>query len=127
MACEASDLIESARKLLDPGSGEAETRTVISRAYYGAYHTAKHYHDALPAPGSVRNESGSHKQLISQLRYPTCAGPEKTRSVALGNLLLSAFALRVTADYKLEDSCPWGDAREALSKADQILAGTPKS
>lgn len=127
MTCSAKDYLDSARANYDESGGEPAARTAVSRAYYGAYHAAKSYHLALPSPGSVRNEAGSHKQLISQLRYPTVGGREKARSLAIGNLLMGAFALRVNADYDLDHSIGWFDAKTAISKAEQIFEAMPAS
>lgn len=121
MTCSAQDYVDSARANYDETAGEGAARTTISRAYYGAYHAAKSYHGALSSPGSVQSAQGSHNQLIAQLRYPTVTGREKARSIAIGNLLMGAFALRVNADYYLDRSVGWFDARTTLSKADQIF------
>lgn len=124
MSCSPVDYVECARALFDHTESEAQARAVVSRAYYGAYHAAKTYHDSLPSPGSVTNAGGSHGQLISQLRHPGVSGKERFRSIAVGTLLMAAFAQRVNADYKLGETMIWDDATDALSKADQIIAGT---
>lgn len=124
MSCAPAELLDSARQMLQPDVEEAVVRAVASRAYYGAFHAAKAFHEALPSPGSVGDSSGMHRQLISQLRYPTITGKDRATSIAIGNLLFSAYGTRVIADYKLDHCFRFTDAQDSIASADQILSAT---
>lgn len=89
--------------MLKSASDEAAYRAVCSRAYYGAYHAAKAFHDALASPGSVGTARGRHEQLISQLSNPTLSSQNKkhAKSIAIGKTLRSLVTTRVLADYTI--------------------------
>jgi uncharacterized protein (UPF0332 family) len=89
-------------------AGEALTdvsrRTVISRAYYAAYHRCSRWEGLLPHRSEHRARGGAHAQLIGRLKDPNphCGLALMHRSEALGKLLERQFKRRVEADYELQ-------------------------
>lgn len=101
MSSTPRQLIEYASVMLRTASDEPAYRAVCSRAYYGAFHAAKAFHESLPAPGTVGNAKGSHEQLIAQLLNPTVSKQNKKHalSIAIGRGLRQLANARVTSDY----------------------------
>jgi uncharacterized protein (UPF0332 family) len=123
MSATASDLVQCASAQLQTASDEAAYRSVCSRAYYGAYHAAKAFHDALPQPGSVGTASGKHEQLIAMLTTPQISKNNKkhARSIALGKSLRILADRRVTADYKIHLTVVRNDAFKSEQDAVALL------
>lgn len=90
---------------LSLGRSEPSDRSAISRAYYGAFHHAKDWHEGLPAPGhDVGPRGGEHQMLINRLRNPDSVvlGPVSARqSRFLAAKLEVLRNRRVVADYQL--------------------------
>jgi len=122
MSCTARDILRQALMLYHRNeTGEAATRAVVSRAYYGAYHAARAYRSSLRVPGSVGQASGTHQQLIHQLQFPGLSGHEARLSRELGNALMNAHWHRVRADYRPDDAIDRQSARQTLTQAARIV------
>lgn len=121
MSCTPKELVDCASALAQSANDEPAFRAVCSRAYYGAYHAAKEFHEALPSPGTVGNASGRHEQLIAQLNSPTISRQNKKymRSIALGKSLRLLVSTRVIADYTIAAPV---DQQLALKTANQAQA-----
>lgn len=92
------------------GQDEAIQRTIIGRAYYGAFGTARmHVKDKLSGHQSV------HKQVIDSYK-----GSRNPAERAIGNKLDTLRHRRVKADYE-PDSVPAGNVERALREARDIL------
>ncbi len=119
MSTTPKELVDCASAMLATANDEAAYRAVCSRAYYGAYHAAKVFHEALASPGSVGNAKGKHEQLIAQLNTPTISRQNKKfiRSIALGKSLRVLVTDRVTADYAIEASVDKATAAKAAQGA----------
>ena len=126
MSTTPKELVDCANAILQTAADEAAFRAVCSRAYYGAYHAAREFHETLPAPGSVGRASGRHEQLIAQLNNPTISHQNKkyARSVALGKFLRTLVGLRVMADYSITLYVDQPFAAQAAIIAQTICAKT---
>ncbi|WP_250533479.1 hypothetical protein [Caballeronia sp. AZ10_KS36] len=119
MSATPKELIDCAEVMLQSAKDEPVFRAVCSRAYYGAYHAAREFHEALPSPGSVGNASGRHEQLIAQLNNPTISRQNKKyiRSIALGKTLRTLVSARVQADYEIGDAVDQHAATQSVQTA----------
>jgi hypothetical protein len=64
---QARDFLLFAETCLNTLSGDAASRSAVSRAYYAAFHTASEYLKHFP-PGSFDNLApGKHQQVIKAL------------------------------------------------------------
>lgn len=123
MSVTSADLLAWAQASTCPS--EVETRAVISRAYYAAYHRCKEWHQRLPAPGFNSGPSGGvHQQLLNQLRNPApqCSPAQASLSRQLSYALQDLKGHRFTADYELVKLVAGADAALACTKAAGILA-----
>jgi uncharacterized protein (UPF0332 family) len=90
---------------------EVSLRNCLSRAYYGAYHTAK----TVVPPESYDYEdgkkAGSHKRYIDQLLQ----GENGSFERQLGVKLLRLYDRRITADYHLNKTVIQADVAVQLN------------
>lgn len=109
---------------LSHGATQAHWRSAISRAYYASHHALKGWHSALPAAGSVGSATGSHEQLVAQLRNPDrqCSEVQKVTSGGFSMRLAGLLRQRVTADYILTGSTTQAEAETACEVAPGILS-----
>jgi uncharacterized protein (UPF0332 family) len=124
MSATPKELIDCAADMLKAANDEAAYRAVCSRAYYGAFHAAKEFHDALPTPGSVGNANGKHEQLIAQLNNPLISRQNAKffRSIALGKSLRPLIDQRVIADYDLKATVTQNEAVTSASNAQALCS-----
>ncbi|WP_321946522.1 hypothetical protein [Paraburkholderia sp. J10-1] len=129
MSATPKELVDSATAMLKAATDEAAYRAVCSRAYYGAFHAAKEFHDALATPGSVGNAKGKHEQLIAQLNNPLISrqNPKYLRSIALGKSLRPLIDQRVVADYNLKATVTQAEATTSASNATTLCANATGS
>ncbi len=86
---------------------EIEFRTVVNRAYYGAFLTARDF-------ANVTNESGSvHSDVIKHF--------EKKRAGIVSNNLDSLKKLRTKADYKPKETLSEQEAKTSCRTANKIV------
>lgn len=127
MSIGANDLMGFAQGLASAGLGsEVECRTVISRAYYAAYHDSTQWHESLPVQGHVLTGKplGMHALLAEQLVNPdtTLAPDQNLKSRKRGYALRSLHQKRVVADYRLQDGVTAAQAHQAIADARTIIA-----
>lgn len=123
MSVSPLDLLQWAKQ--QPSHSECDHRAVVSRAYYAAYHDCVQWHSALPAPGSLSPSfkgGGMHHELFDRLSNPGAGmdGPKKMHSRKRAYALRELHALRVNADYKLQEPAP--DGIDAVQKAERIFS-----
>ncbi|GAA6167849.1 HEPN domain-containing protein [Sessilibacter corallicola] len=86
---------------------EIEFRTVVNRAYYGAFLTARDF-------AKVSNESGSvHSDVIKHF--------EKKKAGIVSNNLDSLKKLRTKADYKPKETLSEQEAKTSCRTANKIV------
>lgn len=95
-------------------SCEGHRRSLISRAYYAAFHACKQI--AIELDLELPN-GNSHERLIDALRTHHL---KELRQ--LGNRLNDLKNMRVRSDYRLMDTIYPGDIHKCLSHAEKILA-----
>lgn len=111
MSITPDDLIALAKELENLNQ-EVAWRSCASRAYYGAFHTAR----AL-APDDVRNNKrDAHEKLISWL---TAHGKNNWLTV-VGGLLQDIRDKRTKADYKISEGFAKGNAGIAVHLAEKM-------
>ncbi len=123
MSSTPRELVDCAAELLRQALGEPQYRAVCSRAYYGAFHAANTFHNALSAPGSVGAARGRHQQLIAQLSNPTCSKQNDNYFVsqALSKKLRPLIDARVKADYLIHSEVSLALATAATASAEAIV------
>jgi uncharacterized protein (UPF0332 family) len=122
MSATPKELIDCAAVMLQVANDEPMYRAICSRAYYGAFHSAREFHEGLSSPGSVGNARGRHEQLIAQLNTPTVGRADKKffRSIALGKTLRLIVDARVQSDYKIDESVDQQTAVKTLQSAQSL-------
>jgi hypothetical protein len=116
------ELVDFAEQLAD--TSEACLRASISRAYYGAFHAAKDFHDNLPASGAVTNPNeGVHGRLYQQLLAPALDknDPLYTRSKRVGYMGRNIHGMRIKADYKLSETVTPEMKAQSIREARKLL------
>lgn len=126
MSSTPKELIDCAAAMVPLAQDEPMYRAVCNRAYYGAYHSAKAFHDKLPAPGTVGGAKGRHEQLIAQLGSPMISKQNKKYYVsqALGKSLRILADVRVRADYTITNMIDQGTASQAAADAQALYAAS---
>ena len=126
MSSSPSELVDCALSLLGDARSEPQYRTVCSRAYYGAFHAANLFHNALPTPGTVGAARGRHEQLIAQLANPTCSKRNHKYFVsqALSKVLRTLINARVRADYLIDTEVDFGMAAKSSESARVVMLKT---
>jgi hypothetical protein len=100
------DFLAQAIKLLK-AAGDLDYRVVIDRAYYGAYHAARQFEEALPHRSQVTTDkTGSHDGLFRCLE---CPNPKldyglKVISQGIGAQMRMLKPLRELASYELQET-----------------------
>jgi hypothetical protein len=108
-----------------PAGTEDGFRCAINRAYYGAFHGANIFHDALPARGQLpAAPKGVHATLYHALANPQIpmANSGYMKSKQLGYIGVALKRTRTRADYELADTLVKLDAETAIAEADKMLA-----
>lgn len=120
MAVSPSDLLQIGRVLIRQ-DGEINHRTAANRAYYAAFHYCKTMADSLPrVPVQGR---GSHERLINRLKDHQIIEASRAKDVkirTLGNFLDRGKALRVLADYRIDEEFNSLKAEELILMASKI-------
>ncbi len=114
---DAQDIIDDAIDALASAKTEARQRTVVSRAYYAAYHFLLAHTCGQPfATGATGRKGGLHRDFIAWLY--------KSRDpcvVSVAHKLDTLFDDRVQADYKINVHLPAKMAQDAVSTASEII------
>lgn len=116
------DLLNQAKGLAVPE--EAVFRALVGRAYYACYHCCREWERTLPEPGKTRSSTkGVHQQLIERLQRPDkrCSKDQVKRSEWLARQLGTLRALRLRADYRLDERISDEEANAQVSLADAVF------
>lgn len=111
--------LSSATLLLNKGSGEADFRSSISRAYYACFLvTRKRLFDScgISMIGYKKEKRIKHKSIFDYLKH---SSDQAIRE--LGDDLVSLYGIRIDADYDMSASIMKGDANDAVQNADCFL------
>ena len=115
MSLTPDDILAEARELLAGADGEARCRSVVSRAYYAAFHAAWWF-----AAGDLgltrRPHSSAHGQVTRFL-----AGHEEKIYRECAALLIRLRDLRNKADRHLNVTVSRGLAEDAVADAAEII------
>lgn len=119
---EPEDLLALAREL-SKGKTDTHWRTSVGRAYYASFHALKTWHASLPMPGNSGTAKGEHEQLIQRLLHPAkqCTPEQRKLSLWFAGQLDSLRALRVTADYVLDQPITFDQATHMCAIAGIVL------
>ena len=117
MSIKPRDLRLAAERQAAQAITEVDRRSVISRAYYAAYHRCRRWERQLPYPSPVATGGGTHASLIARLQAPDarCGDEVRAKAQALSALLRGARTRRVLADYQLREEV---DAQAVLDQLD---------
>lgn len=111
-----AEMLADAKQLDSSGKSDARRRTIISRAYYAAYHFLND-HPCSQAFQSGQNAGvGMHRQFFSYLQG------ESDRSVSYaGRRLETLYSWRIKADYRLNTPIPHQQTTDCISDAEEII------
>ena len=120
------DILANAQNLFDQiqnNKDESMIRTLISRAYYSAFHgTYELFNNKYDWPVTLGINAGVHEKLYSKFDNHDFTDKDKIEAIAkLKNKLIIIKKQRVKADYKLEVNVTILDAKYILSEAENIL------
>lgn len=124
-AVTSHEFLTLADELIQSTTSPIKIRAAVSRAYYGAYHAANSFQDALPSKGIVVREGGGvHEQLIQCLENPTLPRSDDRflRSKSLGILLRRVRKCRNDADYEIETTLSLDVAETSVAEAKKIVS-----
>lgn len=112
----------STKTILQPGLLETDYRVIVSRSYYSAYHATLNFaetHLSIP----VRSYGGSaHLKLAELLISYKCEDGEEQGSVRrLGTRISALHALRIKADYFLDETVYPGEAKSIIKNTNEII------
>ena len=122
MSITPDDLLNEARNHADRPE-EIGLRTAVSRGFYSGYHRALTVSHLCPEPPSLlpsRSER-PHAALIRRFEsvpHKNFPGSALARQIAA--FLAKGRALRVTADYNLDQTVCSNDARRSIHYAEQL-------
>lgn len=117
MAVTPKILLDAAHAI-GKGTGEADSRNAVSRAYYAAYHRCLAV--AQDARLAIAEIGGVHVALIQALIDPLAP----TRFKSLGYMLEQCRLRRVDADYRINQDFPRSLADTVLADCARILQKT---
>lgn len=114
MAIDTKNLVEYAIELYRENDGhdlseerEIKLRTVVNRAYYGAFLTARDHARIVSHSGSVHREVADHYRKIGK--------------TSIGNKLDQLKRFRQKADYEPTSRIDFKFARDSYQRARKIL------
>lgn len=106
-------ILADAKDLASALVSPARQRTVISRAYYAAYHACI---DRFPAPYDKDQQGGMHRQFLRALRSSS-----DPLARACGDRLNGLYGRRLLADYQLGGIITRQMAIDAIEDAEEIV------
>jgi uncharacterized protein (UPF0332 family) len=109
-------MLEDARALLQQQCDEARSRTVISRAYYAAYHLMLTRPFAQRFSTSQGAGAGIHRQFLDFLKQTS--DPKVLRARAR---LKGIYERRIRADYRPDLVATHNMAKEVIEDADELF------
>lgn len=123
------DLLAYAVKLLRSAGNQLEYKVVIEQAYYGAYHAARQFEEALPHRSQANTDkSGSHEALFQRLERPNSKLDYglKVLSQDVGAQMRMLKPLRELATYELDQTLRVDQAEQAIEGAKDVIAECAK-
>lgn len=123
------DFLTQATKLLESAATDADYRTVVTQAYYGAFHAARILEERLPLRSQVGTDRvGTHEGLILRLECPHSKLDYGLKVICqdVGAQVRMLKALREIASYELGETVRVDQAEEAIGTAKEILAECAK-
>ena len=112
------EFLNFAKKIIsNTSNSEIDYRQVISRSYYCAFHQVSEKATSLGIPVNAY-KGGTQSTLRQTLTELRPANP-KLKGIAFR--LAGFHLLRVTADYKLEDTVTEKSANESIATCQKIL------
>ena len=124
------DLLDFAQKLLKTAGTHVEYRAVIEQAYYGAYHAAEQFEEALPQRSTVTtNKMGSHEALLLRLEVPNPQLDYGLRIISqdIGAQLRMLKPLRELATYELKEPLNVNQAELMIAGAKDVISECTKA
>lgn len=115
------EFVEAAERLLAESDKEADQRSAVSRAYYGALHASR---ISMPAPYIIpTTESiGSHKAVIDGLSaWGRAAVPGRSDARVASRALASMKHKRTAADYDIHEPVNTGAVTSCVAEARKII------
>lgn len=125
MAVTPEDFLAQAVKQLASASSDPDYRTVITSAYYGAYHAVVKLEERFPHRSlTVVKNVGSHEALLARLERPNPKLDYGLRvlSSELAAQLRIFKALREVASYEPDQDVRVDQAEQAVLSAKEIIA-----
>lgn len=123
------DLLAYAVNTLKSASGDLDYRVVIERAYYGAYHAARQFEEALPHRSLANTDkTGSHDGLFRRLETPNPKLDYGLRIISqdIGAQMRQLKPLRELANYELTTTIRIDHAELAILGAKEVIAECAK-
>lgn len=125
MPIDKTDFFDSA-DIKDCGDSTPEIaiRNAISRSYYAAYHAALDISDRLEEPFYESKTQGVHDRLIKQFadyKKRDANDPEEFKVRSISYVLKQLKALRVRADYYLDDTLLNTDYNTCRSQTENAI------
>jgi uncharacterized protein (UPF0332 family) len=119
MTVKPRDLLDQAIALKS-GSGEANARLAISRAYYAALHRSI---EVLPdLPPKTEDERNTHHRVIAAMeRMSKTAQPGRSAAFQIARILRQLRRSRVSADYELDSNVGPDELTTAISQSEHIF------
>ncbi|MBX9905931.1 MAG: hypothetical protein K2Y31_16395 [Burkholderiales bacterium] len=124
MAVTPEDFLAQAVKQLASASTDPDYRTVITNAYYGAYHSVVKLEERFPHRSlAVVKNAGSHEALLVRLERPNPNLDYGLRvlSSELAGQMRIVKALRELASYEPDQDVRVDQAEQAILIAKDIL------
>lgn len=116
--------LDWSKNLLDSVElSETDSRAIVSRSYYSAYHEALRLADDFLKIG-VRNMSGgSHIKLSDALCNYICSDKETQKTIRrLGARVNAMHAMRVRSDYLFDENVTPSDASAQVRNVSNVLS-----
>lgn len=117
------DFIETAMRLLVEPCKEADKRSAISRAYYGALHASRMSlpQEYAPTMEELRSD-GSHKAVIQRLSdWGKALAPGRTDAQQAARKLARLKLARRTADYEIHKDVNNDDVATCVADSQKIV------
>jgi len=98
------DFLTSASEMIEKGGSEIDLRNSMSRAYYGLYHLALNYADAVSMPPVSAFKGPTHEKLSSFFEGNLSADKDlRLKMRGIGYSLKQYHRKRCKADYCLDE------------------------
>jgi hypothetical protein len=123
------DLLAYAVEKLGSAKGDIDYRVAIEKAYYGAYHAALQFEEALPYRSQLSTEkTGSHDGLIRRLEVPNPKLDYGLRIISqdIGAQMRQLKPLREIATYELGATVRVDQVELTIAGAKDIISECAK-